>query len=288
MALVLGVLVPSQGRAAPTLRMRVSVYPNPMRSDTRAESITVLTQPRIICVAFVLYDNGTIPLTFEHAETEVTSARGVATWGWHETSAASGGTASVSCNNGVTTRTVNAHFRVVPAAAPRPTAHPATRGALTVRVIVTPQPWPHRATRATVVAYTIPVRCALPDSSPSRAGCRRRLWGCRERRSRAHSHGTGIPGWPTAAAPPRSPAASGERSLPPARSTWQARRSGNTRNGQIRGYPVDDPVGSAIAALSVLRAPVRSGKWMVKVLPVPSTLSTAIVPPWRSTISCTT
>lgn len=156
MALVLGVLVPSQGRAAPTLRMRVSVYPNPMRSDTRAESITVLTQPRIICVAFVLYDNGTIPLTFEHAETEVTSARGVATWGWHETSAASGGTASVSCNNGVTTRTVNAHFRVVPAAAPRPTAHPATRGALTVRVIVTPQPWPHRATRATVVAYTIP------------------------------------------------------------------------------------------------------------------------------------
>lgn len=138
-----------------TLPMIVTVHPNPMRSDTRHEYVQVVTQPRIVCVAFVLYDNGTLPLSFAHAETQVTSYRGEAIWSWHETTTAHGGTASVSCNNSLLTRTVNVRFQVLPATTSHPApATPTPTRNLAVRVVVSPNPMPRDTFQAQLTAYT--------------------------------------------------------------------------------------------------------------------------------------
>lgn len=132
--------------------MQVTVSPNPMYSNTKNEYVQVVTQPRIVCVAFVLYDDGREPLTFEHAQTKVTSYKGIAVWRWYDTPAASGGTASVSCTNGPTTRTVPMHFRVIPTTQPRPPAAPATP-AFSVRVAVSPNPMVYGTNPARLTVY---------------------------------------------------------------------------------------------------------------------------------------
>lgn len=149
-------LAPSARAAAPTLSMRVIVRPNPMRPDTTHAYVEVLTQPRIVCVAFVLFDNGRLPLSFPHAQTKVTTYRGVAEWTWSDRPDAGGGTASVSCNNSIATRTVNVHFRVLPGS----TRHSTTARRLrtpapfAVHAVMSPNPIPATSYFATLTAGT--------------------------------------------------------------------------------------------------------------------------------------
>lgn len=138
--------------AAATLPMQVSVYPNPMRADTHGASVQVRTMPHIICVAFVLYDNGLLPITFPHARAAVTSSHGIASWVWSDPPRASAGTASVSCTAGALTRTVNVHFAVLPDAPPRPTPRPAPQ-AFVVRAVISPNP-ARAASNAVLAART--------------------------------------------------------------------------------------------------------------------------------------
>ena len=141
--------------AAPALPMQVSIHPNPLPAGVSRAYVEVLTQPRVVCVAFVLFDNGTLPPSFPHAQTKVTSYRGTAEWAWYDRPNARGGTASVSCNNSLTTRTVNVHFRVQHDT-PRTHATRPIRQApqFAVRAVVSPNPIPATTYFATLTAYT--------------------------------------------------------------------------------------------------------------------------------------
>jgi hypothetical protein len=151
--LFLGLASPAHADS-PTLPMQVIVHPNPMHGDTTHEYVKVVTQPRIVCVAFVLFDNGRLPLSFPHAETKVTTYGGVAEWDWSDRPAADGGTASVSCNNSVATRTVNVHFHVLSSPRrPNPTARRAP-AQFAVRALVSPNPIPSTSYFATLSATT--------------------------------------------------------------------------------------------------------------------------------------
>jgi hypothetical protein len=152
-------VAPARAAAPPTLTMQVSVQPNPLRADTAHASVRVVTQPLIICVAFVIYDNGLLPLTFQHALTQVTSVHGIATWAWSDSPRAAGGTASVSCTAGAVTRTVNVHFKVLPAAAARTQRHDDV-APFTVHAEVAPNPLRDSGSLATLTAHTSPgARC---------------------------------------------------------------------------------------------------------------------------------
>jgi hypothetical protein len=105
-------------------------------------------------VAFVLYDNGLLPLTFQHARTLVTSSRGVAVWSWSDPPRAPGGTASVSCTSGSTTRTVNVHFRVLANDAPHAAAHASDMPPFSLRTFVAPNPITGATALATLLGYT--------------------------------------------------------------------------------------------------------------------------------------
>jgi hypothetical protein len=150
--MALALVTPARA-ATPALTMQVTVHPSPLRTDSTHAYIQVATQPSIICVAFVLYDNGLLPLTFPHARTEVTSIHGIATWAWSDPPRAAGGTASVSCTIGSTTRTVNVHFQVLPDSIPHQQARGLTQ-LLAVRGDVTPNPMPATGTLATLTAHT--------------------------------------------------------------------------------------------------------------------------------------
>jgi hypothetical protein len=148
-------MAPAHQAAASNLSMHVSVFPNPMSASTNQEYVRVATQPRIICVAFVLYDDGREPSSFEHAQTKVTGYDGTAIWRWHDTSAASGGTASVSCTSGPLTRTVTDHFRILPSPqghGAAPTAPSAPR-AFALRLFIAPNPMVYGTDPAKLTVY---------------------------------------------------------------------------------------------------------------------------------------
>ncbi len=159
-------LAPSRQASSASLQMRVTVNPNPMYSTTtKREYVQVATQPRIVCVAFVLYDDGREPVSFEHAETKVTGYNGIAIWRWYDTSLTHGGTASVSCTNGRVTRTVAVHFLVLSASRPRtaPAASASANRAFAMPVVVSPNPMVYGTNPARLTVYA-------PDGASCVAG----------------------------------------------------------------------------------------------------------------------
>lgn len=158
MALIASILLaaaPAGRAAAASLPMRVMVYPNPMSAATNSEYVRVATMPRIICVAFVLYDDGREPVTFEHAQTKVTGYDGSAVWRWHDRSGAGGGTASVSCTSGPITRTVPVHFRILqgPPAVRVAQEEASPPRAFAIRVYVAPNPMGYSTNPAKLIVY---------------------------------------------------------------------------------------------------------------------------------------
>ena len=88
---------PTPAAAGPSngaLAVRASVSPNPMPYNSDA-TLTADTAPGATCTASVTYSTGSHPSSFDGAAK--VAGGGTVSWGWHQKTSGTGGTAAVTC-----------------------------------------------------------------------------------------------------------------------------------------------------------------------------------------------
>ena len=114
-----GATPPAQTRASPTpggapsqgaLAVQASVSPNPMPYNSDA-TLTARTAPGATCAASVTYSTGRHPSSFDGAAK--VAEGGTVSWGWHQKTSGTGGTAAVTCTLAGASAATTVTFTVV-------------------------------------------------------------------------------------------------------------------------------------------------------------------------------
>ena len=103
------IAAPSPAPAA-AFTVRAVVTPDSMPYDAHP-TLTAYTSAGASCTAGVVYSTGRTPVSF-HGYPESVSAGGSVSWGWHEETKGTGGTATVDCTFGSRSAEAQADFAV--------------------------------------------------------------------------------------------------------------------------------------------------------------------------------